>query len=179
MRTRRVVITGGPGTGKTSIINELLKRNYACLEEISRQVTLEAKQQGIDQLFLTDPLLFSDKLLEGRTKQFFDAGENGGLVFLDRGIPDILAYLDFAGQTYPDHYDRACRAHVYDHVFVLSPWLEIYRQDNERYESFEEAAEIHDQLLETYLKYDYRLHDVPFGNVKERTDFILKIAEAI
>ncbi|NNK86934.1 MAG: ATP-binding protein [Flavobacteriaceae bacterium] len=179
MRTRRIVITGGPGTGKTSIINELLKRNYACLEEISRQVTLEAKQQGIDQLFLSNPLLFSDKLLEGRRKQFYEAGENSGLVFLDRGIPDILAYLDFVDQSYPDHYVRACKTHIYDHVFVLAPWLEIYTKDNERYESFEQAAKIHDQLLETYSKYDYRLHDVPFGNVKERTDFIIQIAEAL
>ena len=179
LRTKRIVITGGPGTGKTSIINEFLRREYSCLEEISRQVTLKAQEQGIEQLFLSDPLLFSKQLLEGRKNQFDEAGTYNGLVFLDRGIPDVLAYMDYAGQAYPDNFREACRTYVYDHVFVLAPWLEIYETDNERYESFEQAGRIHDQLIETYSEYDYQLHDVPFGNVTERTDFILQISEAL
>ncbi|MBT8252729.1 MAG: ATP-binding protein [Flavobacteriaceae bacterium] len=177
MSSRRIVITGGPGTGKTSLINELNKRGFRCLEEISRQVTMEAKKEGIDQLFLSDPLLFSDKLLEGRQKQYLEAGAMEGPVFLDRGIPDVLAYLEYARHPYPDHYIDACRKHVYDHVFVLAPWQEIYESDNERYESFEQAIQIHDHLLRTYSIYDYHLNDVPFGSVTDRTDFILSIAE--
>jgi hypothetical protein len=44
----------------------------ASYTEISRR-TLEAKKQGIEQLFLEKPLLFSELLLEGRKKQFVDA----------------------------------------------------------------------------------------------------------
>ena len=51
------VIIGGPGTGKTSIIDELKARGYCCYPEISREVTMEAKKQGIDQLFLEQPHL--------------------------------------------------------------------------------------------------------------------------
>ena len=35
----------------------------SCMEEISRQVTLEAQEKGIEQLFLEDPLMFSEQLL--------------------------------------------------------------------------------------------------------------------
>ncbi|HEX5742987.1 MAG TPA: AAA family ATPase, partial [Flavobacteriaceae bacterium] len=35
----KIVITGGPGTGKSTLINELIKRGYNCLEEISRDIT--------------------------------------------------------------------------------------------------------------------------------------------
>ena len=73
MSTKKIVITGGPGTGKSTLVNELIRRGHTCLEEISRQVTLDAKEQGIDQLFLTKPLLFSELLLKGRQKQFIDA----------------------------------------------------------------------------------------------------------
>ena len=66
------VIIGGPGTGKTSIIDALKARGYCCYPEISREVTMEAKKQGIDQLFLEQPLLFSELLLEGRKKQYQD-----------------------------------------------------------------------------------------------------------
>ncbi|MBT8265637.1 MAG: ATP-binding protein [Bacteroidia bacterium] len=180
MNSKRIVITGGPGTGKTSIINELIKRNFSCLEEISRQVTLDAKKKGISQLFLTDPLLFSDLLLEGRTKQFQQAGNyREPYVFIDRGIPDVLAYMDYIGTKYPQRYDEACKNYKYDHVFILAPWQEIYVSDNERYESFDQAIEIHEHLLNTYSRFDYELHDVPFGSVEDRTDFILKIAESL
>ncbi len=179
MSVKRLVITGGPGTGKTSIINELIKRDYRCLEEISRQVTQEAQKNGIPQLFLSDPVEFSNRLLAGRISQFREADNSEGLVFLDRGIPDVLAYMKYAGQSYPEHYREACRNHIYDHVFVLAPWQEIYESDNERYESFDQAIKIHDHLLSTYSGFNYELHDVPFGSVEERSDFILKIAHAL
>ena len=90
---QKIVLIGGPGTGKSSILNELISRGFHCKPEISREVTLEAQKKGIDQLFLTDPLLFSNLLLEGREKQYLDAKESTEkFVFFDRGIPDVHAY---------------------------------------------------------------------------------------
>jgi len=176
LNPKKVVIAGGPGTGKTTIINELQNRSFLCYDEISRQITLQARKDGIEQLFLTEPLLFSEKLLEGRAKQFLDAEkESENVVFLDRGLPDVIAYMDYIGDTYPDHFVKTCETHQYDLIFVLAPWQEIFTSDSERYESFEEAIEIHHHLLETYKRFGYQLIDVPFGGVKDRSDFILDI----
>lgn len=174
MKSKKIVITGGPGTGKSSLINELIKRGHSCLEEISRQVTLDARKEGIDQLFLTKPLLFSELLLKGRKKQFDQAGnstENN--IFLDRGIPDIVAYMDYIGDIYPEEFIEACKNNVYDQVFILAPWQEIFKSDSERYENFEQAILIHEHLVSTYSYYGYNLIDVPFGSIESRTDFIL------
>ena len=65
----KVVITGGPGTGKSTVIEALQKR-YTCMPEISRSVTREAQNRGIDQLFLQDPLVFSELLLKERINQY-------------------------------------------------------------------------------------------------------------
>jgi len=174
LNAKRIVITGGPGTGKTSIINELKERDYKCLEEISRQVTLKAREDGIEQLFLEKPLLFSELLLEGRKEQFDEAiSYDSKLVFLDRGIPDVLAYMDYIGDSYPEPFKNACKENMYDQVFILAPWQDIYISDSERYESFEQAIVIHDHLLKTYSTYGYDLIDVPFESVTKRTDFIL------
>ena len=43
------------------------------MEEISRQITIDAQKKGIEQLFLEDPLLFSQQLLIGRQNQFNQA----------------------------------------------------------------------------------------------------------
>ncbi|WP_445731061.1 AAA family ATPase [Mariniflexile sp.] len=175
MKTKKIVITGGPGTGKSTLINELIKRGYTCLEEISRQVTLNAKKEGIDQLFLTNPLLFSELLLEGRHQQYHDADNlNADIIFFDRGVPDVLAYMDFIGDTYPASFIETCNQAVYDTVFILKPWETIFTSDNERYENFEQALQIHDCLLNTYKNYNYQLIDVPFDTVENRSDYILK-----
>jgi predicted ATPase len=169
-----VVIIGGPGTGKTTIIDSLLAKGYCCYPEISREVTLEAKKQGIEQLFLENPLLFSELLLEGRKTQFNNAQkEPHEIVFLDRGIPDVLAYMNYIGDSYPSFFDQACREHIYTKIFLLPPWEEIYESDNERYENFEQAKLIYNHLTETYQKYGYHLIEVPKGTVEERISFIL------
>lgn len=174
MNKEIVVIIGGPGTGKTTIIEGLLAKGFCCYPEISREVTLEAKKQGIEQLFLENPLLFSELLLEGRKKQFHKAQkEPHNIVFLDRGIPDVLAYMHYIGDSYPAFFDQACRDHIYTKIFLLPPWEEIYISDNERYENFEQAKLIYNHLTETYQKYGYHLIEVLKGTVEERISFIL------
>ncbi|WP_340074860.1 ATP-binding protein [Leptobacterium sp. I13] len=174
MNTKKIVITGGPSTGKTTVIEALQKKGYICMPEISRQITLDARQQGVDQLFLSDPLLFSQKIIEGRTEQFFKAGTfRQEIVFLDRGLPDALAYMEYANNTYPDAFIKICANHIYDAVFLLPPWKAIYTSDNERYENFEQAVIIHDHLEDTYKRFGYKLIYVPTGTIDLRIQFIL------
>jgi|694.fasta_scaffold90910_3 predicted ATPase len=168
------VIIGGPGTGKTSIIDALKARGYCCYPEISREVTMEAKKQGIDQLFLEQPLLFSELLLEGRKKQYLDAQkESHEVVFIDRGIPDVLAYMHYIGDSYPSFFEAACRENTYSEVFILPPWKEIYVSDEARYENYEQSVLIHNHLVETYTKYGYQLIEVPKDSLDNRILFIL------
>lgn len=174
MNKKIIVIIGGPGTGKSTIIDGLIRKGFCCYPEISRQVTLEAKKQGIEQLFLENPLLFSELLLEGRIKQFNNAlEENQDMVFIDRGIPDVLAYMHYIGDSYPAHFDLACRENLYTKIFILPPWEEIYVSDEARYENFEQAKLIQNHLIETYQNYGYQPIEVPKDTIDKRILFIL------
>ena len=174
MQKEIIVIIGGPGTGKSTIIDGLVADGYCCYPEISRQVTLEAQKEGIEQLFLEKPLLFSQKLLEGRIKQFESAKEEPAeVVFIDRGIPDVVAYMDYIGDNYPEHFTEACEVCKYSKIFLLPPWEEIYKSDGERYENFEQAKTIYNHLVETYKKYGYELIEVPKDTVNNRILYIL------
>ena len=173
MNTQKIALIGGPGTGKTTLINALKTKGYFCMEEISRQITLEAQEKGIEQLFLEDPLLFSEQLLLGRQQQFLDADKlSDKFVFFDRGLPDVVAYLDYLKSSYPESFKMICNQHLYDKVFILKPWKAIYEQDNERYETFEQALIIHDFLVKSYTEYGYTIIDTPFGTIEERIEFI-------
>lgn len=174
MSKQLVVIIGGPGSGKTTIIDGLSAKGYTCYPEISREVTLEARKQGIEQLFLEKPLLFSELLLEGRKKQFREAvADEEAIIFIDRGIPDVLAYMHYIGDAYPAFFDDACKEHKYSKIFFLPPWEDIYVADEARYENYEQAKLIAGHLTETYKKYGYDLIEVPKDSPDKRILFIL------
>jgi predicted ATPase len=93
---QKIVLIGGPGTGKTTVLNKLKEKGFFCFHEVSRDVTLKAQNKGIEQLFLTEPLLFSEMLLEGREEQFLSAEKiQENIIFFDRGIPDVHAYMNY------------------------------------------------------------------------------------
>ena len=172
---KKIVFAGGPATGKTTLIQTLELRGYACAQEVSRQVTLEARENGITQLFVSDPLLFSEKLLEGRVNQFKEAHKNkASLVFLDRGIPEVLAYLDRGNTPYPNHFTKACEDNQYDRVFIFPPWEEIYTSDNERYEDYQEALKIYPFLKAAYDRFGYESIILPKHTIENRISFVLE-----
>ena len=174
MISKKIVLIGGPGTGKTSVIRALEDEGYTCFHEISRSITADAQKKGIEQLFLEDPLMFSEALLNGRVQQFIDAEDiDEEFVFFDRGIPDITAYMDYKETPYPERFTIKNEDYKYDAIFYFPIWKEIYKQDNERYESYEEALEIHEFLRKTYKELGYNLIQMPKTGVGERVDFIL------
>lgn len=172
---KRVLLIGGPSTGKTTLLHHLRSLGYHCLDEVSREIIKNAQAEGIDQLFLEKPLLFSELLKDARIAQFCKSeAYPSDIVFIDRGIPDTVAYLDFIGQEYPDTFIEACKIYRYDRVFVLPLWKEIHTKDTERYESFKDAQDIQECLLKTYYMYNYNPTPVPTGPVEDRAQFILK-----
>ena len=181
MSIKKIVITGGPGTGKTSIINTLKNRNYYCFDEIIRNLTIEAKDKHDASshisnpiAFVNNPLDFNTRLINGRLKQFQEANFlDKSLIFFDRGIPDVLAYMDFFNQAYGSEFLSICENHKYNYVFLLPPWETIYKSDNERLESFEEAIKIHNFLEKIYKKLGYKTLEVPLGSIEERTNYII------
>ncbi|MFT6935705.1 MAG: putative ATPase [Maribacter sp.] len=180
MNFKRIVITGAPGTGKTAIIKALETSGFYCFHEFIRSMTLEAKNDLHPDSVLSNPIAFvsdskqfNQQLLEGRKKQYEDGQkQQKAEVFYDRGMPDVLAYMDYFDQPYEADFLTTCKKHNYDGVFLLPPWEAIYVQDNERLETYIQATEIHEHLKKTYSALGYVLNEVPFGTVAERLAFI-------
>ncbi len=171
---KKIVISGGPSSGKTTLIAALENIGHSCIHEVSREITLLARKNGIEHLFRTDPLLFSQMLLDARIEQFKAADQiDCDYVFLDRGIPDIVAYLDRNKIEYPLAFIDACKTHQYDAVYILPPWKDIHITDNERYEDYSEAKILFEYLHNAYETYDYNHVFVPKGSIGERIEFIL------
>jgi predicted ATPase len=181
LKTRKIVITGSAGTGKTSVIDNLKTKGFYCFEEVIKTLTSEVKKE-VDTsshisnpiVFAKDPLDFNTKLLNGRISQFKQSDTfDENLFFFDRGIPDVLAYMDFFNQDYDNLFIDACNHYKYSDVFLLPPWQAIYKKDSGRFESFDEVLQIHEHLKRTYTLLGYTIIELPFETVEVRTNFIL------
>ena len=170
-KLKRYVISGPPGSGKTALLNAFKSDLVFCFEEISRSITAEAQKNGREQPFLTDPMAFSKLLFESRIAQF-NHPQQAPYHLYDRGIHDVIGYLDGIGEAYPEDYATLARIHTYDKVFLLPPWEDIYTQDAERYETYEQAVEIHLHLMAVYNRFSMPIVEVPKTSVDRRIEFI-------
>lgn len=181
MNSKRVVITGAPGTGKTVVIQQLENEGYHCFHEIIRSMTADAKNDASSKKLVSNPLAFVDDpyqfnltLLEGRIDHFEQSKNlEGNVAFFDRGVPDVLAYMDYFDQEYDAKFITASRNYKYDTLFIMPPWKEIYISDNERLETYEEAEAIHKSLIKAYQRFDYEPIIVPKTTIDKRIAFIL------
>ncbi|TMM57548.1 ATP-binding protein [Maribacter algarum] len=182
LNTKRVVITGGPSTGKTAVIDVLEQKGYHCLEEVIRAMTLAKKENESDVVFetnpivsVTEPMAFNQMILDARIAQYESTANNSEeIVFFDRGIPDVLAYMDCFQQEYGKPFTEACKNNLYDVIFLMPPWKEIHVVDNERFESYEESLRIHECLEKSYSSFGYDVQIVPKDTILNRVDFILE-----
>lgn len=182
MNAQRIVITGAPGTGKTSVIEALSNAGFLCFPEVIREFTEEEVSTKNPEQLTSNPIVFADdsmdfnsKLLAGRTRQHQNANFNEHPVnFYDRGVVDVLAYMDFFDQTYPNEFINTCELYRYEAVFIMPPWEDIFHEEVGRYESFSEANSLHQSLMNRYQAFGYQPIVVPTDTIENRTQFILK-----
>ena len=172
-KNKKIVFAGGPGTGKSTLINEFQKNNFQVMKEVSREIIQEARDEGIEHLFISDPLAFSNKLLEKRKNQFTVASQFKEPVFIDRGIPEITAYLDYNETKYPSYFNDANQKYIYDQVFIFPIWRGIFKQDEVRYETYHQSEKIQKYLIQTYQSIGYDLIEIPKTDTISRMQFVL------
>ena len=174
---RFYVITGGPGSGKTALLDALADRGYQRSLEAGRALIQQQVAIGGRALPWADRLLFSELMLswEIRSYQIFE--KIPGLVFFDRGVPDVAGHLRLLNFPLPDHVRKAAEIFRYNRqVFLAPPWREIYTQDLERKQDFEEAVRTYEALRDTYLDQGYEIHELRRATVAERVRFVLAVA---
>lgn len=171
--TKRVIITGGPGTGKSTIIDLMEKSGYPCHREVSRSVIQEELAKGSTQLPWEDASGFSELVFDGQTNQYRKVSE-GQINFYDRGIIDVIAYLKKDKLPSDALEDLAKHYPYYSKVFLTPPWEEIYSIDEERREDFATMNIIHDELIKAYTSFGYEVIEVPKSSSQERVKFILE-----
>ncbi len=174
---RFFVVTGGPGSGKSTLIEALQGAGCACLPEAGRSIIRDQMAVCGEALPWKDRALYAELMLAWELRSYRAAELLSGPVFFDRGLPDIAGYLRLEGLPVPGHLARAIALFRYQPlVFVAPPWPEIYRQDAERRQTPEVAVRTCEAMRAIYQENGYRLLELPRAPVEERVRFVLAAA---
>ena len=121
MPDRFIVITGGPGSGKSTLIASLARAGFAVAPESGRQIIKEQVAAGGSALPWAERRLFADAMLARDIETYRSLETAAGLVFFDRGILDVLGYLTLCGLPVPPHMTAAAAHYRYHRRVFIAP----------------------------------------------------------
>lgn len=148
---KKIVFTGGPSAGKTSIINRL-KESLPNDPTVffAPEVASMLLGNGFPRCSYTENLIFQQKAIfktQMEMEQLLEKEKHFKLCFFDRGLMDALAYIENPADICNDtslaisHYDQIF------HLEVAPPFKYTCQNNHVRTESYENALQ-----LETHLK---------------------------
>lgn len=171
-KTNWYVITGGPSSGKTTTVNLLASRGYKTTIEHARHYieTMQVMGKTVEEI-RKNQSVFQQGVLDMQIAQEHELSPDE-TVFLDRAIPDALAYHRFLGLPEDEKIREAMHKVSYRKVFILDPLPLV--QDSVRTEDEIAQKKIHALLKETYGSLPSPIIQIPVLPPEERVDFILK-----
>ena len=170
--TNWYVITGGPGSGKTTTLNHLNMLGY--------HTTIEHARHYIDTQMITgktvqeirgNQIQFQEGILDMQVLQEASLSPHD-LVFLDRALPDALAYYRFLNLPVNKKLKDALKKASYKKVFILESLPLV--NDYARREDEVDQKKIAKLINEVYESLPFPVIHVPALPSEERVDFILK-----
>ena len=178
MNARLFVLTGGPGSGKTTLLAALAEAGLATMPEAGRAIIRDQIRIGGSGWHGQDRRLFAELMLGWEMRSWQAAQAVEGPVFFDRGIPDVIGYLSLYEGHVPAHVTRAARLYRYHPTVLLAPpWAEIFEQDEDRGQDFDEAVATAQAMEQAYAGAGYDLLPLPLAPVAERVDFVLDLLD--
>lgn len=172
MAKHKIVITGGGGSGKSSLIEYLIYNGYCAIREAAREqirISIDANSRALpwDNVFAFSRMVQAQMLLD------YDKFPESDFCFYDRCLLDVLSYLNLEKLSpYPELLADVKKFYYFKTVFILPPWKEIFTKDDERMEEFDETVRAFEMITMTYQAHGYTTVEIPFGTIEQRVQFI-------
>jgi predicted ATPase len=174
-KSKWYVLTGGPSSGKTTLLEELRRRGYNTVQESSRQYIEDRLAQGYSlKEIRNDEKKFQEEVLK-KMHALHKTLDKNAVTFFDRGYHDATAYLKYYNHPLEKFVEEIGKQANYAKVFVLD--LLPYKKDEARIEDPKIAEGLHQSLINTYKNSGHEVIKVPVMPVNDRTDFVLKHVE--
>lgn len=166
------VITGGPSTGKTTLLEGLKAAGYKTIPEAARSFIDQQIKNGMSVAAIRkNERLFQKNIL--KLKQTIESGLNPtDTIFFDRGIHDTLAYFMYYDWKIDAGLKEAVATARYKAVFLLDA-LPQYQTDYARTENIDFTERLNTILFDVYAKQGIKVIRIPVLEPKARIDRLL------
>lgn len=166
----RVVITGGPSVGKTTIVKILEEKGYRVVHEIATRLIEEGKILPWD-----DRARFQAEVLRRQLEAESSLLEFDRITFLDRGAFDGEAYYRCDDLPVPPTFSMVDPSQ-YDLAFLVEP-LPFFDANEVRREDLEFTEKITCMIEKCYAERNIKVLRVPFMAPEDRVRYILAEVE--
>lgn len=171
---KAIILTGGPGTGKTAIIDQLCKLGYRTVAESGRNIIRHQVSIKGNKLPWGDQAGYANEMFRIALRDFDRVLTTEGITFFDRGIPDVIGYLKLCKRPVPEEIVHAAHQYRYSQlVFITPPWQEIFRNDAQRKQTYKEAVATYQMMQQVYTGLEYTLVQIPKMPIEQRAAFII------
>ncbi len=129
-----ILLTGGLGSGKTSVLNELNTQGLTVVPEVARDIIKTQRTIGGTATHQGNRSAFCDLMIKQSIRDFNKMLPIKSSVFFDRGIPDLYGYSKRFFDQMTEEVTQAVKDYRYNPTaFIFPPWFEIYSHDTERH----------------------------------------------
>ena len=169
------IFSGGPGSGKSTVLNILEDMGYITVKEVARDIIQNQVRTSGDAVPWNNTIRYSHLMLLHSIVDFEEFIHIDKPCFFDRGIIDTLGYARLIDIPITSDMKDAANKYRYNHkVFLFPFWKEIYVNDKERKQNLDEAERTFWTLKEEYEKFGYSTIHVPFLTPQKRANWILE-----
>jgi predicted ATPase len=173
LMNKKIVITGSPGVGKTTLIEALRKNGHKCYDEPARKILNSQLEIDGPALPSKSPQAFIEEMLKDIEENYTNFRNDEVSVFFDRAFPDLYMYCSVF-KVDPIILSDFEKKFIYNKiVFILPVWKDIFVNDVLRKMPFEDSFMRQEEIIKAYDRLGYNLIEVPKAKVSERVDFIL------
>ncbi|MBP9777666.1 MAG: AAA family ATPase [Rickettsiaceae bacterium] len=167
------ILSGAPGSGKSSIIEKLKQNGFACINEPAREIIHEQRLIDGDGVYDRDKKLFLELMLSRSIYNYIHQHETDNPVIFDRGLPDIIGYAKLFEVNAKSSRNTSKIYKYNNNILFLPSWQEIYITDEERTMSFDDAKIFGDLIKQSYIELEYNIIKVPLVSIDKRVEFII------
>ncbi len=176
IRTRWVVLTGSPSSGKTTVLKMLAQLGFTIEREKAHDYLIQELQAGhsLDNILLDKASLVSEILRRNLTRQ--EELPTDEVIVFDRAAPDVLAF-SLVDAVDPAEIVDQCVAFRFALAFVFSPLPK--RKDGTIYHTHRQRRRITSYCRRIYQILGAQVDTVPRCTMNELDCAVQRISTAI
>jgi len=175
---KRYVLTGAPGTGKTTLAHALRQRGHSVVDEAATDVITTQRAQGVDQPWQRPDFLEAITRLQ-RQRQNAPVSSTVAVQIYDRSPLCTLALARYLHRSVPplltEEVARMINEQLYQRRVLLVQPLGFITPTAARRITYQDSLVFHRIHEAVYREHSYELVDVPPASVTERLTLVEKL----